>query len=58
MGKSGIRPIRFDTRRLKAYAEHTRLYFRLTRLIRYSDDRKFVDLEPRRNIDITATLGY
>ena len=48
----------FDTRRLKAYAEHTRLYFRLTRFIRYSDDRKFVDLEPRRNIEITATLGY
>ena len=48
----------FDTRRLKAYAEHTRLYFRLTRFIRYSDDRKFVDLEPRRHIEITDALGY
>lgn len=48
----------FDTRRLKAYGEHTRNYFRLTGFLRYRDDGRFIDLEPRRDIEITATLGY
>lgn len=48
----------FDTRRLKAYGEHTRRYFRLTRFLRYRGDGQFIDLEPLRDIEITATLGY
>lgn len=48
----------FNTRRLRTYGEHIRQYFRLTRFIRLPPGGRSVELEPRRDIEITALLGY
>ena len=46
----------FKTRRLRYNGEHIRRCFRMTRFLRYSDDRRFVDLEPFRSVEIEALL--
>ena len=47
----------FDLRHIRDYGDNTRRYFRLTRLIRFRGDGRFVDLEPRRDIEIAAILA-
>ena len=44
----------FKTRRLRYNGEHIRRCFRMTRFLRYSDDRQFVDLESFRSVEIEA----
>jgi hypothetical protein len=46
----------FDQRHLRDYGDNARRYFRLTRLIRYRGNGRFVDLEPRRTVEIEALL--
>lgn len=47
----------FDLRHIRDYGDNTRRYFRLTRYIRFRGDGRFVDLEPRRSIEINALLA-
>ena len=47
----------FDLRHIRDYGDNTRRYFRLTRFIRFRGDGRFVDLEPRRSIEINALLA-
>ena len=46
----------FDLRHIRDYGDNARRYFRLTRLIRFRGDGRFVDLEPRRAIEIATIL--
>ena len=46
----------FERRHLGDYGDNTRRYFRLTRLIRFRGNGRFVDLEPRRAVEIEALL--
>lgn len=47
----------FDLQHIRDYGDNTRRYFRLTRFIRFRGDGRFVDLEPRRAIEIEALLA-
>lgn len=46
----------FDRRHLRDYGDNIRRYFRLTRFIRYRGNGRFVDLEPRRSVEIESLL--
>ena len=46
----------FDSSDLGDYGDNTRRYFRLTRFIRYRGNGRFVDLEPRRAVEIESLL--
>lgn len=46
----------FDRQHLRDYGDNARRYFRLTRFIRYRGNGRFVDLEPRRAVEIESLL--
>ena len=47
----------YDCQHLGDYGDNIRRYFRLTRLLRYRGNGRFVDLEPRRAVEIEALLA-
>ena len=47
----------FDRQHIGDYGDNARRYFRLTRLIRYRGYDRFVDLEPRRSVQIESLLN-
>jgi len=46
----------FDLKHLHDYADNAIRYFRLTRFIRFRGNGRYIDLEPRRAIEINALL--
>ena len=46
----------FDRQHLRDYGDNARRYFRLTRFIRYRGNGRFVDMEPRRAVEIESLL--
>lgn len=47
----------FDLQHIGDYGDNIRRYFRLTRFIQFRGDGRFVDLEPRRAVEIDALLA-
>ena len=47
---------RFETRHLSDYGDNAIRYFRLTRFVRFRGEGRCIDLEPRREMEITALL--